>query len=233
MCEGLDSHRLEVVDVLPLRVHQLGEQLSQPVLLLPSQRAVLPVTQGQPGEKVVDKLGHHPRPVSKLYPQNPPIFTVRRSKGDTQRTRPHAGWFPTELRSRLADRGTARPEKRGAGVHPVRNVAEEESKGTLWRNPRGHFGADEQIFGFHIVRRPEEEFEGDKVIFGCGEQWRQDRCWVQLNLTCHFGPWVCLLPVFLKSAYFSGKKVQIGFHKSKERFWFLCLIGTSAVERPQ
>ena len=105
VCEGLDSHRLEVVDVLPLGVHQLGEQLSQPVLLLPSQRAVLAVTQGQPGEKVVDKLGHHPRPVPKLYPQNPPIFTVRRSKGDTQRTRPHAGWFPTELRSRLADGG--------------------------------------------------------------------------------------------------------------------------------
>ena len=103
----------------------------------------------------------------------------------------------------------------------MRNVAAEESKGTLWRDPRGHFGADEQIFGFHIVRRPEEEFEGDKLIFGCGEQWRQDRCWVQLNLTCHIGSLVYLLPVFLKSAFFSGKKVQIGFHKSKERFWFL------------
>ena len=111
----------------------------------------------------------------------------------------------------------------------MRNVAEEESEGTLWRNPRGHFGADEQIFGFHIVRRPEEEFEGDKVIFGCGEQWRQDRCWVQLNLTCHIGPLACLLLVFLKSTYFSGEKVQIGFHKSKERFWFLCLL----LEPPQ
>ena len=109
----------------------------------------------------------------------------------------------------------------------------EESKGTLWRNPRGHFGADEQIFGFHIVRRPEEEFEGDKLIFGCGEQWRQDRCWVQLNLTCHIGPLVCLLPVFLNSAYFPEEKVHIGFDKSKERFWFLCLIGTLSVERPQ
>ena len=133
----------------------------------------------------------------------------------------------TGVRSTGEERSRSSPEE--CSRRGIQGDTLEESKGTLRRNPRGHFGADEQIFGFHIVRRPEEEFEGDKVIFGCGEQWRQDRCWVQLNLTCHIGPLVCLLPVFLKTAYFSGKKVQIGFPKSKETFWFLCLIGTSAV----
>ena len=130
VCEGLDSHRLEVVDVLPLGVNQLGEQLSQPVLLLPSQRAVLPVTQGQPGQKVVDKLGHHPRPQT-LSPKSTHIHCSQ-VKGRHTENSPPRRLVPNWAAIPARRRGTARPEKRGAGVHPLRNVAEEESKGTLW-----------------------------------------------------------------------------------------------------